>query len=135
MENLKNLIAEFSRYILVGGSSFVIDFAAMYIFQEFIFKGSHVFIAVFIGYMVGLIYNFFLSSGYVFKNGFEKIKGKEIQSFIIVTIIGIMGLGFTEALMYLFVNILMLHYLIGKVLSGGIVLFWNYIGRKIIVYK
>ena len=135
MENPKNLIAEFSRYILVGGSSFVIDFATMYIFQEFIFKGSHVFIAVFIGYMVGLIYNFFLSSGYVFKNGFEKIKGKEIQSFIIVAIIGLIGLGITEVLMYLFVNILMLHYLIGKVLSGGIVLFWNYLGRKIIVYK
>lgn len=135
MKNSKNFIGEFLRYVLVGGSSFIIDFIIMYIFQEFIFKGSHVFISVFIGYMTGLIFNFFLSSYYVFKDGFKKIKGKEIKSFFITIVIGLIGLVLTEILMYLFVNILTINYLFGKILVGGIVLFWNYIARKIIVYK
>ena len=135
MDKIKNFAAEFFRYILVGGSSFIIDFCTMYCFQEFVFKGKHVFIAVFIGYMVGLIYNFLLSCGYVFKDGFKKIKGKEITSFIIFALIGIIGLGLTEALMYLFVNILAINYLFAKMISAGIVLFWNYLARKFIVYR
>ena len=128
-------IKEFMRYIVVGGSAFVLDFGTMCLFKEFIFKGEHLFIAVFIGYIVGLVYNFLLSNWYVFKNGFEKIKGKEIRSFIIFALIGIVGLGLTEVLMYLFVNILTIWYIFAKILSAGIVLFWNYLARKLIIYK
>ena len=134
-DKLNDFIKEFLRYVVVGGSAFVLDFGAMCLFKELIFKGEHLFIAVFIGYLVGLIYNFLLSNWYVFKNGFEKIKGKELTSFIIFAIIGVIGLGLTEALMYLFVNIMSLWYIFAKILAAGIVLFWNYIARKIILYK
>ena len=130
-----DFVQEFMRYILVGGSAFVIDFSTMCIFQEFVFKGHHVFIAVFIGYMLGLVYNFMLSNWYVFKDGFKKIQGKEITSFIITAIIGLIGLGMTEALMYLFVNIIAIWYIFAKILAAGIVLFWNYLARKIIIYR
>lgn len=132
---LNDFIKEFLRYVVVGGSAFVLDFVAMCLFKELIFKGEHLFIAVFIGYLVGLIYNFLLSNWYAFQNGFEKIKGKEITSFIIFAIIGVIGLGFTEVLMYLFVNIMSLWYIFAKMLAAGIVLFWNYIARKLIIYK
>ena len=134
-EKYKSLMFEFMRYILVGGSAFLIDFGTLWIFKEFIFLGKHLFIATFIGYMVGLIYNFILSSGFVFKDGFKKIKHKEIQSFIIFTSIGLIGLGLTEVLMYLFVNIVALYYLFAKIITGAIVVFWNYIARKVIIYK
>ncbi len=135
MDRYKSLFFEFMRYVIVGGSAFGVDFATMCIFQEFIFKGEHVFIAVFIGYTVGLIYNFLLSCGFVFKDGFKKIEGKELQSFIIFTVIGLIGLLLTEVLMYLFVNIIAMKYMFGKIISGGIVMFWNYIARKVIIYK
>ncbi len=134
-DKLKNLIKEFFRYTLVGGSAFILDFGTMCLFKELIFNGEHLFIAVFMGYLVGLVYNFLLSNWYVFQNGFEKIKGKEIQSFIIFAVIGIIGLGLTEILMYLFVNIIALWYVFAKIIAAGIVLFWNYIARKIIIYK
>ena len=132
---LIDFIKEFMRYVVVGGSAFILDFGTMCLFKEIVFRGEHLFIAVFIGYLIGLIYNFLLSNWYVFKNGFEKIKGKEITSFIIFAIIGIVGLGLTEVLMYLFVNILALWYIFAKILSAGIVLFWNYIARKLIIYR
>ena len=123
------------RYVFVGGSAFIVDFLTMCIFQEFVFNGHHIFIAVLIGYSVGLIYNFLLSCGYVFKDGFKKIEGKEIQSFLIFTVIGLIGLLLTEVLMYLFVNIITIKYMVGKIISGGVVMFWNYIARKVVIFK
>lgn len=131
----KNLIMEMMRFALVGGTAFMIDFAVMYCSQEFLFKGNHVFVAVFLGYTVGLIYNFLLSCGFVFKDGFKKIKGKEISSFILFTVIGLIGLLLTEALMFLFVNIFTIKYTIAKIISASIVMFWNYIARKMTIYR
>ena len=131
----KSLIMEMLRFALVGGTAFLLDFSVMYVFQEYVFRGEHVFIAVFLGYTVGLIYNFLLSSGYVFKNGFQKIKGKEISSFVIFTIIGLVGLLLTDILMFIFINILAIKYTVAKKISAGIVMFWNYLARKIIIYK
>ena len=132
---MKKNILEFLRYVLIGGSAFLIDIALMYIFKEFIFQGKFLYLAVFIGYMVGLIYNFFFSCKFVFENGFNKIKNKEIQSFIIFTIIGIIGLLLTELLMKLFVDIIGIYYVLSKILTGAIVMFWNYIARKVIIFK
>ena len=112
---MKKNILEFLRYVLIGGSAFLIDIALMYIFKEFIFQGKFLYLAVFIGYMVGLIYNFFFSCKFVFENGFNKIKNKEIQSFIIFTIIGIIGLLLTELLMKLFVDIIGIYYVLSKI--------------------
>lgn len=131
----KKIFIEFFKYIIVGGTSFLIDIGIMYIAKEYIFQGKYLYLSVFLGYMAGLIYNFFFSCKYVFEDGFRKIKNKEVSSFIIFTIIGIIGLGLTEILMKLFVDLLGIYYVISKIITGGLVLFWNYIARKIIIFK
>lgn len=133
--NIKDLIFEFLKYVLVGGSAFVIDFVTMWICNEFIFHGNLLHLSVFIGYMVGLVYNFLLSCKYVYKDGFKKIQGKEAVSFIIFTIIGLIGLMLTEGFMHLFAIIIGINYLISKIITGGLVMFWNYIARKVIIFK
>ena len=133
--NFKKNILEFCRYILVGGSAFVIDIGLVWLCNEFIFSGNYIYLSVFIGYTIGLIYNFFLSCGFVFENGFEKIRNKEISSFIIFTIIGLIGLLLTELLMLFFIRVLCMYYIFAKILTGAIVMFWNYIARKIIIFK
>ena len=79
----KKAVLEFFRYVLVGGSAFIIDVAVMFIFKEFIFQGQFLYLSVFLGYMAGLVYNFYFSCKYVFENGFNKIKDKEIKSFVV----------------------------------------------------
>lgn len=132
--NKKNFL-EFFRYILVGGSAFLVDIGIMYLFKEYIFQGRYLYLAVFIGYTAGLIYNFFFSCKFVFEDGFAKIKNKEISSFIIFTIIGIIGLILTELFMKLFVDVIGIYYVISKILTGALVMFWNYIARKVIIFK
>lgn len=131
----KNIYLEFLRYVLVGGSAFLLDFLIMYFCNEYVFKGEFLYISVFLGYFIGLIYNFILSCAYVFNDGFKKIKNKELRSFFLFVIIGVIGLGLTELLMFLFVDIINLNYMISKIITGIIVVFWNYIARKIIVFK
>lgn len=130
-----SIMFEFLRYLLVGGSAFLLDFIIMYVCNEFVFKGQFLYISVFLGYIVGLIYNFILSCAYVFRDGFKKIKDKEFKSFIIFTIIGIIGLVLTEILMFIFVDLMNINYMLSKVITGIIVVFWNYIARKIVIFK
>jgi len=129
------LFLEFCRYILVGGSAFLIDFGLFHLFDTHIFAGKYLYLSVFIGYFVGLIYNFLLSCKYVFENGFDKIKDKEIKSFIVFTIIGLIGLVLTELFMHLFVKICHFDSDISRIITSAIVLFWNYIARKVIIFK
>lgn len=131
----RKTVLEFLRYVLIGGSAFLIDIGTMFIFKEFVFHGKLLYLAVFLGYMAGLVYNFYFSCKFVFENGFDKIKNKEFRSFIIFTIIGVIGLVLTELLMKIFVQYMGIYYVISKILTGAIVMFWNYIARKIIIFK
>ena len=141
IRNLKNadFIREFIRYFFVGGSAFLIDTGVLYLTQRFIFFNMGkpgILIATALGFMAGLIYNYILSIFFVFNDAEQKIKGKELKSFIIFAIIGIIGLGLTELGMYLGITLLNpKYYLIVKVFVAAVVLFWNYIARKILIFK
>lgn len=131
-ENIKELL----RYIVVGGIAFLVDTGVL---QLTMMAASHwtykLYLATFFGFMVGLTVNFILSILYVFKNAKEKTKDKKIQTFIIFGIIGVIGLGLTELGMHTGVAVLGFHHLIVKVFVAGFVMLWNYIARKIIIFK
>lgn len=141
IKNLKNadFIREFIRYLFVGGSAFFIDTGVLYSTQRFIFFDMGkpgILIATALGFIAGLVYNYILSIFFVFKNAEEKIKGKQLESFMIFAIIGIIGLGLTELGMYLGITLLSSkYYLFIKVVVAAVVLFWNYIARKILIFK
>ena len=135
----KLLIQEFLRYVLIGGIAFVIDISVLYLFRTFIFfHMGHVgiLIAAALGFTAGLIFNFIFSLVFVFKQIDEKAKQHKVRSFILFVIIGLIGLLITEACMY--GGIILFGekwYLLVKCFTAGIVLMWNYIGRKILIFK
>ena len=55
-------------------------------------------------------------------------------SFFLFAIIGIMGLSLTEVGMYTGVQFLNINYLITKITVAIIVLIWNYVIRKILIF-
>lgn len=132
------LIKEFFRYAIVGGISFLADFGTLTLFEEAVFKineGWQLFIATAAGFTVGLIVNYVLSLLFVFKTSENNGNGKSIGAFLIFTLVGVIGLGITELLMHLGVNVLHLHYMLTKIVTAGIVLIWNYLGRKILIFN
>lgn len=138
-EKQKKLIKEFIRYFFVGGSAFLVDFGVLVLTREFIFKGmgeTGILIATALGFIAGLIFNYILSILFVFDNAKEKIKGKEVSTFIIFGIIGIIGLGLTELGMWFGIVLFgQQAYTIVKVFVAAVVLLWNFLARKIIIFK
>jgi putative flippase GtrA len=124
---------------LVGGSAFLIDAGILFLLQTYLlyrFGEIGILISTAVGFIAGLIYNFILSTLYVFKRTNENAKKHPVRSFVIFTIIGIVGLILTEAGMYAGIRLLGVdHYMFVKVVVAGIVLIWNYTARKILIFK
>lgn len=138
----RNNIFEFIRYIFVGGFSAVVDMGVLYIMTEFVFDGEKDGIALTLsvaaGFIFGLIVNYLLSQLIVFTSKSQREKGKRAGAFLIYAAVGLIGFALTELLMHigmLFVSHEGLWYILLNCFVKGIVLVWNYVGRKIFVYK
>ena len=136
---LKNLMGEFFRYVLVGGVCFLIDAGSMTACKELFFHNNcnewQMALCVAVGFLLGLTGNYLLSNVFVFRSADQKKQGWKLSAFLIFALI---GLGITEAGMWLGVKLVGsegLWYILVKCIMAGIVLIWNYIGRKIFVYR
>lgn len=156
-EKTKILIFEFLRYIVVGGIAFLADFGTLYISKEFLFSNmnGNLYYATAIGFMAGLVVNYILSLKFVFTQKKDLTKGRDLKSFAIFSIIGLIGLGLTELGMHigcvtikpqldkflvtmggiLGLDLVKYGYLLVKCVVTAIVLLWNYAGRKIIIFR
>ena len=150
----KQLFWEIFRYLLVGGIATVFDYAAWYIFFTWILPSSlvgeviAVIVSTAMGFLVGLLVNWILSQTFVFKQVKDKEKAKSGKSFLIFAIVGVIGLAITEVGMLL-APILPSFSIFGfsaflghewkwwitKVAMTCIVLVWNYVGRKVLIFK
>lgn len=139
MEILKkyNIISEFLRYSIVGGISFIADFSALFIFKEFILKDViySLYISTALGFILGLIVNYCLSIYYVFNSAKGTSVGRSVGEIIIFSVIGIIGLAISEFGMFMGSDKLQFNYLLVKIAVTIIVLFWNYLARKILIFK
>lgn len=124
---LLSLFWEFFRYAVVGGIAFLADYGTLFLFQE-------LFISTAAGFIVGLIVNYVLSLTFVFRRKDNRGSGKSVAAFLIFTVVGVIGLGLTELIMYLGTELLHISYLIVKIAAAAIVLVWNYVGRKVLIF-
>lgn len=127
----KNGFLQFVRYVFVGGIATVADWATLFVLTDF----AHVYhmVSAVIAFVAGLIVNFLLSKLLVFKANEARVN--VAMEFVSYTVIGIIGLGITELIIFLFTNCGNLHYMLSKVIATVIVLAWNYLARKLFIYK
>ena len=127
----KNGFLQFFRYLFVGGVSTVVDWSVLFLLTDF--APIHYLISAVISFIAGLIANYFLSKALVFKGSEAKVS--PFAEFIAYTIIGVVGLGLTELIIFLITDCMNQHYMLSKVIATAIVLTWNYLARKFIIYK
>lgn len=123
-----NTIIQFFRYVFVGGVAFLVDGGLLFLLEKI---GLHYLVATVFAFIGGLICNYMLSKLLVFQ---EKKSNPRLE-FLIYGIIGIVGLGITEGFMYVFTDILDLYFMLSKIIVAIIVLIWNFLARKLILYK
>jgi dolichyl-phosphate beta-glucosyltransferase len=122
-------IRKFFKYSLVGTSGTILDLLAIYIFVEFLYL--NVILAAILAFIVAATNNFVLNKIWTFNNKSKEYRHQYLK-FIIVSVI---GLTITIFLMYIFNTILGIWYLIAKLMTSGIVLFWNFLGNRLWTFK
>ncbi len=130
IEPTQNSFLQFCRYVLVGGIAALVDWSILYLITQ---SGLYYMFSAIISFLAGLFVNFILSKKLVFKAMNNKT-GIVIE-FLIYALIGIIGLGITLVLMYFFTEKLEFFYMLSKIIATVIVLVWNFLARKFMLYK
>lgn len=125
-----NLFIQMFRYLFVGGGAFIVDWGSLAVFKTI---GFSLYLSTALAFVLGLAANYLLSKAFVFKA--EKSSVGNVAEFVIYGIIGVIGLGLTEFLMFILSVKIGIHFLIAKIIAAAIVLVWNFVARKIILYR
>lgn len=120
----------FFRYVWTGGLGFALDFGTMAALYYGL--GLHYQVATALGFLLGLVVVYLICNIWVFAN--RQMKNSPTKEFAIFAIIGLLGLGLTHLLMWLFVGQCSLEAALAKCFTAVIVLVWNYGARKVIIY-
>lgn len=125
-DKTKKLFLQMFKFLLVGGLAFVIDYVTLIICKE-VFN-IPVLISAAIAFTVSVVVNYILSVKWVFD--VDKSKSEK-KNFIIFIVFSVIGLGLTELIMWLGVDIIKINYLIVKIIATAIVMVFNFVTRKL----
>lgn len=128
-EKTDNIFIQLFRYIFVGGTAFIVDFFFLYFFSDIL--GIYYLISAIFSFIISVLLNYLMSTKWVFNQGNIENKILEFNLFILISTLGLI---FTEILLYFFTDVLGVYYLISKVISAIIVLFWNFLARRVMFY-
>ena len=124
-----NTLLQLFRYTFVGGFAFIVDFGLLYLLTEY--ANCHYLASAAIAFIAGLVVNYVLSKLWVFdKSSYTS----RMAEFLMFALIGVIGLGFTELLMWLFTDIIGAYYIVSKILTTALVYFWNFFARKFFIF-
>lgn len=130
LERTDSQVIQLFRYALVSGINLAVDFGSLYALTEF--AGMHYLVSALIGYSLGMIANYLFSILWVFPR--KRLQSRALE-FLVFIAIGLTGMGLNEALLWLFTEVVLLHYMASRSLSAIIGFFWKYAARKIILFS
>jgi len=129
---------QIAKYFVAGAFAFVADFGVMVFFKEVV--GLHYLWANAIGFLMGTAVTYFLSIWWIFsKRHFWEKKHLE---FGIFTLVGVVGLALTSLVMWGLTDFLLPSifegdylYMISKIIATLMVFVWNFLVRKVILFR
>lgn len=127
---MKRNTSQFMKYFLAAGVGYIVDFGAMVLCKE-IFQ-LHYLVSATIGFIVGLVVVYIVSSRYVF--GESKIKSRR-HEFVLFALIGLVGLGILNLVMWILTSGISIDYMVSKILATVAVYMWNFLARRALYYN
>jgi putative flippase GtrA len=124
-----NLVVQLLRYTFVGGLAFIVDFGLLFILTEF--AGLYYLASATCSFIAGLLVNYYISTIWVFGSSPYK-RGME---FLLFAIIGIIGLGLNDLLIWVFTEKAGIYYMLSKLLTAVLVYLWNFLGRRYLIFN
>lgn len=129
-DSTRTVARQFARYFAVGGVAFIADAGTLYLLTRY--AGVYYLVSATIGFLLGLCINYVLSRFWVFDR--RTLQSTALE-FVIFSVIGIVGLGLNDAIIWFVYEQIHVHYLAAKIVSGGAVLIWNFGARKMILFR
>lgn len=129
-------IKQFISYFFVGGVAAIVEWVMFFIFANVL--QINYFVSIVIAFIFSTTANWILGRITTFKDN-NTYKDKKAKETFLVFIVSAIGLLFNLILMYLFVTVMGFDSSLGKTLSKiaatGIVFIWNFLIRKLVIYK
>ena len=129
----QGIVGQFLRYFVTGGLAFIVDFGAFAL--ALYYFDIHYLVANLIGLMAGNVVNYLLTVGWVFSTEKRKMEKHVVLEVVVFVTISLVGMGLNEFLMYVFVGLLAIQEMVSKVGAAIIVLVYNFLERKFILFK
>ncbi|MBI3408471.1 MAG: GtrA family protein [Planctomycetes bacterium] len=126
----ENTFVQLFRYALVGGIAFLVDFGVLVLLTEW-FEVHYLHSAA-IAFAMGLTTNYLLSVFWVFET---RTVDNHALEFAIFGILGLIGLGLNQFLIYFFTEKVGCHYMVSKGIATGTAFLWNFGSRKLILFS
>ena len=129
-------IKQFISYFFVGGVAAIVEWVMFFIFANVL--QINYFVSTVIAFIFSTTANWILGRITTFKDN-NTYKDKKAKEAFLVFVVSAIGLLFNLILMYLFVTVMGFDSSLGKTLSkiaaAGIVFIWNFLIRKLVIYK
>jgi putative flippase GtrA len=110
--------------------SFALDLGTLALLTEVF--GLFYLLSAAVSFSLGTTLSYLLSVLWVF--GARRVPSKALE-YGLFFLIGIVGLGLNEALLWLFTEKTHLYYLYSKIAAGALVFFWNFGARKYVLFR
>ena len=123
--------SELSRYALAGALAFASDIMVLYVCTDVF--GWHYLYSNVASYSAGLLVSYWLNVTWVFSE--RRFEQKSWLEFLLFNAIVLFGFAISEALMALLVELAGMHYLASKVVSAFVIVVYNYIAKKLILFS
>ena len=138
--NVRNLlpnenIKQFLSYFGVGGAAAIVEWICFSLFVSV--NGLPYLLATVFAFILSTTVNWILRRIFTFRE--SAYKQKRVKEVVLIFFVSVIGLGLNMMLMYLFVNEIgmktNIHQTIAKVLATGMVFIWNFLSRKLWIYR
>ncbi len=138
----RNALVEFFRSLVVGGIAFIVDAGLLIILKEF--AGMTAFWASIVSFIFGLVVNYVLSVFWVFR---QSNVSNPLVRFAIFTACALVGMALNSFIIWLFDVPFARHlifgtlinpkryYIIGKIVATVVVFIWNFLSRKLLLFR
>ena len=127
---MKKLINQIAKFGVVGGLAFLIDYGIMALLTE-VYSVNYL-LSTTISFIISVIFNYIMSIFWVFDVDQDKNKRTVFTVFIVLSVIGLL---LNDLFMWVFVDGMMIHYLIAKIIATFLVMIYNFITRKLFLEK
>ena len=122
-------VVQLVRYFGVAFVAFAVDFTTVYSLTDG--AGVHYLVSAAVAFCLGAVTNYVLSVLWVFDQRSLSSRSAEATIFFLI---GIVGLGLNELIMWIATDIAGVYYLFSKLLSTAMVFFFNFFSRKVLLF-